>query len=329
MTLPVNLVTGFLGTGKTTLIRHLLQHHPPGQRWAVLVNEFGEVGIDGALLGDTGVAIEEIAGGCLCCVAAPAFTTGLNRLIRQHRPDRILIEPSGLGHPAQVLEQLRSPTYRDLLDVRATLCLIDPRHLASPRHRTHPTFQDQIHLADVLVANKTDLCSDDQTESFLDFAARLTPPKQAVLLTSRGRINPESLDLAAEPRPAAFPEAHAFLLAQGAPAPDNQEVETNAWLRYQGETEGYHRLGWRLGPGYRFPRAALLEWLATLPGERIKGQLLCTDGGLSYNRNGNDAPEIRSVDAPLLSRLQVIDRSRLDVDLLETALRDLAIRPSD
>ena len=73
----VNLVTGFLGTGKTTTIRHLLHTHPDNERWAVLVNEFGEVGVDGALLDDTGVAVQEVAGGCLCCVAAPAFTTAI------------------------------------------------------------------------------------------------------------------------------------------------------------------------------------------------------------------------------------------------------------
>ena len=138
--IPVNLITGFLGVGKTTAIRHLLANHPADQKWAVLVNEFGEVGVDGALLAEQGVVIQEVAGGCLCCVAAPAFTTGLNRVIRQHRPDRILIEPSGLGHPAQVLDTLTGPLYAGTLEVRATLCLMDARHLSSPRHREHPEF---------------------------------------------------------------------------------------------------------------------------------------------------------------------------------------------
>ena len=93
--IPVNLITGFLGVGKTTAVRHLLAQRPAAETWGVLVNEFGEIGVDGSLLAGQGAPVQEVAGGCLCCVAAPAFTTGLNRLIREHRPDRILIEPSG------------------------------------------------------------------------------------------------------------------------------------------------------------------------------------------------------------------------------------------
>ncbi len=321
--IAVNLVTGFLGTGKTTLIRHLLERHPPDQRWAVLVNEFGEVGVDGALLDDAGVAIEEVAGGCLCCVAAPAFTTGLNRLIRRHRPDRILIEPSGLGHPAQVLEQLRSPLYQGTLSVQATLCLIDPRHLDSPRHLTHPVFQDQIHLADVLIANKTDLCSEAEIEHFLAFAAALEPPPERVLLARHGHIDPAMLTRAAAERSASFPEAHAFLLGEDAahahPAPGE-----DAWQRYQGEADGYHRLGWWIGPAWRFRREPLLAWLDALPCERVKGVFVCDDGGLSYNRAGEDPAAIVEAPVPAASHLQLIDPHPLDDASLEKALRKLA-----
>lgn len=151
----------------------------------MLVNEFGEVGVDGALLAAQSVIVQEVAGGCLCCVAAPAFTTGLNRLIRQHRPDRILIEPSGLGHPAQVLDTLTGPLYGTVLEVRATLCLMDARHLASPRHREHPNFQDQIHLADVLIANKRDLYAAEDFNAFEQFAASLRPPKKNSPVSAR------------------------------------------------------------------------------------------------------------------------------------------------
>lgn len=320
MTLPVNLVTGFLGTGKTTLIRHLLQHHPADQQWAVLVNEFGEVGVDGALLDDTGVAIEEVAGGCLCCVAAPAFTTGLNRLIRQHRPDRILIEPSGLGHPAQVLEQLRSPLYQGVLTVQSTLCLVDPRHLDSPRHLAHPTFQDQIHLADVLVANKTDLCDKAAIERFLAFAATLDPPKAAVLLATHGRIDPAVLTRDATERRAVFPEAHAYLMSQQ-PSQEDDSPAQDAWLRYSGEDDGYYRLGWWVGAAHRFERAALSAWLDTLPYERVKGVLVCTEGGLRYNRTGDDPAEVADIEPPAASHLQLIDPTPLDLATLERALR--------
>jgi len=321
--IAVNLVTGFLGTGKTTLIRQLLQHKPAQERWAVLVNEFGEAGVDGPLLDDTGVAIEEVAGGCLCCVAAPAFGVGLNRLIRQQRPDRILIEPSGLGHPAQILEQLRSPLYQNVLQLQATLCVMDARHLDSARHREHPNFIDQIHLADVLIANKADRYREHDEENFLAFAATLQPPKARLVITEQGVVDPALLSLGAEEHAARFPEAHAFLLAQ---APDTPAAQTTAddWLQFEGQADGYHRAGWLIGPGYRFARATLIAWLDALPQERIKGLFRCDDGSFSYNRAGRDG-EIRTAAASSSSRLQLIDPEPIGLAGLDKALRKLAL----
>ena len=79
----VNLITGFLGSGKTTTLRHLLANKPENEKWAVLVNEFGEIGIDGALLADTGAVLKEIPGGCMCCVNGLPMQVGLNMLLQQ------------------------------------------------------------------------------------------------------------------------------------------------------------------------------------------------------------------------------------------------------
>ena len=111
--IPAHLIAGPLGAGKTTLIRHLLAQKPASERWAVLINEFGQIGLDAALLeqGDDGIAMAEVAGGCLCCVNGAPFQVGLGRLLRKAKPDRLLIEPSGLGHPVQLLAQLRQPPW--------------------------------------------------------------------------------------------------------------------------------------------------------------------------------------------------------------------------
>jgi G3E family GTPase len=121
-----NLITGFLGSGKTTSILHLLPISPPMK---MLVNEFGEVGIDGALLADSGALLKEIPGGCMCCVNGLPMQVGLNTLLRQGKPDRLLIEPTGLGHPKQILDLLTAPVYEPWIDLRATLCVMDPRQL--------------------------------------------------------------------------------------------------------------------------------------------------------------------------------------------------------
>jgi len=142
----VNLITGFLGSGKTTLLCHLLAARPAGEKWAVLVNEFGEIGIDGALLADRGATLKEIPGGCLCCVNGLPMQVGLNMLLKS-KPDRLLIEPTGLGHPRQVLQMLSAPVYQAWLQLNATLTLLDARQLAEPRIVANENFRDQLAAA--------------------------------------------------------------------------------------------------------------------------------------------------------------------------------------
>ena len=129
--IPTNIITGFLGAGKTTAIRHLLAHKPPQQRWALLINEFGEVGIDAALLNQSGetnnIFVREVPGGCLCCTNQLNLQIALNLLLSRARPQRLLIEPTGLGHPRELLELLSGEYYREVLSLHATLTLVDAR----------------------------------------------------------------------------------------------------------------------------------------------------------------------------------------------------------
>jgi len=315
--IAVNLITGFLGVGKTTLIRHLLKEHPKDETWAVLVNEFGEVGIDGTLLDEDGVAIEEVAGGCLCCVSAPAFAVGLNKLIRQYRPQRILIEPSGLGHPAQILTTLRTPLYSSIIDIQATLCVVDARHLSSQRHREHQTFVDQIHLADIVIANKTDQYSAHDEDNLLEYMAGLKPAKQHIALATQGQIDIALLSLGATERQAQFPEAHAFLLSQEA----KQEAPTTSdWTAFEGFTNNYYRLGFRINREHVFDEQRLQEFLDNLSIERIKGVLKTQSGNWSINATESEKA-IEVIDETESSGLQLIDSQPLDRVLIEDALK--------
>lgn len=160
--IPTNVITGFLGVGKTTAIRHLLNHKPANERWAVLVNEFGEVGIDGSLFegGDNSeqqVFISEVPGGCMCCAAGLPMQMALNMLLKRARPDRLLIEPTGLGHPKEVMDVLMAEHYRKVLTINSTVTLVDARKLRESRYTDNDTFNQQLDIADVIVANKADL----------------------------------------------------------------------------------------------------------------------------------------------------------------------------
>ncbi|MEX1056681.1 MAG: GTP-binding protein, partial [Natronospirillum sp.] len=152
---------GFLGVGKTTAIKQLLAHKPQDERWAVLVNEFGEIGVDGTLIRNgvnNDIAVRQIPGGCMCCAAGPVTQVTLNNLLRQERPDRLLLEPSGLGHPAEILRLLRAPEYQGVLQVRDVITLLDPRHVIQPRYQEHRLFKEQLRVAEQVVLNKIDLC---------------------------------------------------------------------------------------------------------------------------------------------------------------------------
>lgn len=129
---PTHVITGTLGSGKTTAITQLIASKPAAETWAVLVNEFGAVGIDEALLETSsaplggGVAVKQLAGGCLCCALSGVTSVAIAQLVRQVRPSRLLIEPSGLGHPAALLDILRGEHLQTALAVQPLVCLVRP-----------------------------------------------------------------------------------------------------------------------------------------------------------------------------------------------------------
>jgi len=141
---PTNIITGFLGVGKTSSILNLLANKPENERWAVLVNEFGEIGVDGSLVqglqNDDQVFIQEVPGGCMCCAAGLPMQIALNQLLLKAKPDRLLIEPTGLGHPKEVLQVLSSENYRQVLSLQKNITLVDARNLSDSRYTEHDTF---------------------------------------------------------------------------------------------------------------------------------------------------------------------------------------------
>lgn len=153
--IPTHVIAGPLGAGKTSLIKHLLAQRPANERWAVLINEFGQIGLDAALLtqDDDGIALGEVAGGCLCCVNGAPFQVGLGRLLRKAKPDRLFIEPSGLGHPAQLLKQLREAPWQNVLAVQPCVLVLDAQALAAGKPLP-VAQQEALTSAGLLVLNK-------------------------------------------------------------------------------------------------------------------------------------------------------------------------------
>lgn len=330
---PTNLITGFLGVGKSTAISDLLAGSPADERWAVLVNELGEVAVDAAALAGAGerATIRELPGGCLCCTLGAPLKVTLTRLVREARPDRLLIEPTGVGHPARVLDALRGEDLASALDVRATVCLVDPRRLDDERVTTSEVFRDQVELAEVLVANKADLCDANALARFREWAAGLFPPKTLVATVEQGQIDPRWLDLPADPgRAALFPEAHAHAHEHAAGEAPMHPPEPGQPVRHENAGQGLEACGWIFHPDDRFDQKRLLEVLRTLPVERMKGVFRC-DRWLHVDRVGDELTT-RTSAWRADSRLECIARAGEAPDwaALEQRLREcLAVPEGD
>ena len=191
---PTNILTGFLGVGKTTTILNLLKNKPENENWAVLVNEFGEIGIDGALMTDQGALIKEVPGGCMCCTAGVPMSVGITALLRQ-KPDRLLIEPTGLGHPKQVIATLTSEQYEPYVDLKATIALVDPRNLSDEKYLSNQNFVDQLDSADVVIGSKVDLCTSHDIDVFNGWVTNQSPSKVFSKLIHDGELPIEVLDI--------------------------------------------------------------------------------------------------------------------------------------
>lgn len=190
----VHLFSGFLGVGKTTALKSLIQQKKPEEQWVILVNEFGEIGIDGAVLSNNGIPVAEIAGGCLCCVAGAQMTDTLQRLLRDQHPHRVMIEASGLAHAAGVIDELKDRAMRALVHLGAVFTVIDPRQFVSDDFFSHALYRDQVSVADVLVANKTDLCDEHAMRIFRQRASQLFPPKAKVVEVQNAQLEIAWLD---------------------------------------------------------------------------------------------------------------------------------------
>lgn len=194
MKTKVHLFSGFLGTGKTTAIRSLIDQKPQDEQWLIIVNEFGEIGIDGAVLSDNGIPVAEISGGCLCCTAGAQMGDTVKKMLQQNQPHRLIIEASGLAHAAGVIDELKAPEFTDILDIAAVFTVIDPRQFIDPNFASHALYKDQIGVCDVLLASKTDLCTAEQLQQFYKQAAKLFPPKALIAETNHAQVKIEWLD---------------------------------------------------------------------------------------------------------------------------------------
>ncbi|WP_448215642.1 CobW family GTP-binding protein [Endozoicomonas sp. 2B-B] len=316
--IPTNLITGFLGSGKTTAILHLLANKPRDETWGVLVNEFGEIGIDGAIMSGKGAVVREVPGGCMCCVAGLPMQIGLNMLIARSKPDRILIEPTGLGHPEQILQTLSGEHYCDVLDLKASICLVDPRNLKDQRYLDNENFQDQIALADVIVANKTDCCEDSDKERFDDFCSSMENKTLKTAWVAHGALEQQWLDLPKGHQVALHPDAHHSHSAMPQTAP-LQLPDGELFIRRENKGQGHFSCGWLYSSMLVFSFDALFHLFNSIPAKRLKAVVNTHLGPRAFNAQ-DGVVSIMELEECDNSRIEVIHNEPLAWDEIEELL---------
>ena len=222
--IPATIVTGFLGAGKTTLLRHLLTH-AEGRRIAVIVNEFGELGIDGELLRGCGIGCDEngedngqlfeLANGCLCCTVQEEFAPVMEQLAaRRDQIDHLVIETSGLALPKPLVQAFQWPALRNTFTVDAVVTVVDAPAVAAGRFAEDPVavdaqrradenldhdsplaelFEDQLATADLVVLHKTDAMDDAAIAQVEAIVRAKTPAGVKLVHAQHGRIDPDVL----------------------------------------------------------------------------------------------------------------------------------------
>jgi len=319
--IPTNIITGFLGVGKTTAIRHLLQTKPAEEKWAVLVNEFGEVGIDGALLNADGIAVKEVPGGCMCCAVGVPSRVALNNLIREQNPDRILIEPTGLAHPKQVLQQFSGVAYKEVLDMRAVVCLVDPWCLSDPQFMELPAFHDQIAMADVLVATKVDIADPAHVQRFEHFAGELSPAKARVGLVEGGRLDWRWLDLPRSTPGSSVGHQHHHAGEATSEKQNSFALDSEGVARVENSAEFGESCGWQFSSDWRFDREKLVFLFEGLTVPRIKGVFATPEGWLIINKMRTTVSQ-EQIESAEDSRVEMINLDRIDWEPIDRQIRD-------
>ena len=250
MKVPVTVITGFLGAGKTTLVRGLLAA-PHGRRIALVINEFGDVGIDGDLLAACGGCaaddIVELANGCLCCKVADDFIPTMERLLdRPVPPDHIVIETSGLALPKPLVKAFDWPEIRPRLTVDGVIAVVDAAALAAGHFDEPPAgsphenpleevFTDQLLVADMVVLNKADLLAPEALAALADQLRRSLRPGVKLVPANHGAVDAHillGLDAAVEDDLAGRPTHH-----DGEEGHDHDDFESFAVTLPAGDPE--------------------------------------------------------------------------------------------
>lgn len=175
MKVKVDIISGFLGAGKTTLIKKLLEEKLKDEKAVIIENEFGEVGIDGNILKNSGIEIKEINSGCICCTLAGDFEKAVEEAVAKYKPDRIIIEPSGVGKLSDVLKVFDAPALKEKFTVNMVITVVDIQKYQIYTANFGEFFENQIKNAKTIILSRTQKADSKKLEASVDNIHKLNP----------------------------------------------------------------------------------------------------------------------------------------------------------
>jgi G3E family GTPase len=258
-----HVITGSFGSGKTTAIRRLMAGKPENELWLVILNEFTDAGIDALSVAEVARGqydVRLVAGGCLCCVGELEFSRQLHDILRNIKPARLLIEPSGAGHAADIVDTLSVYEAQRALQLDSVICLVDALDAGRIVHARPPVEWSQIQSADVLLLSKPDLAAVPERRAFDEIAAAQYPAKRYLGICGNGDMPPEAMQK--------FDRSPAFTLLRGVGAAASQSEEFSVAGLTGSETHsqqlGLWGVNWVLPRELMFSRVVIeprLTWL--------------------------------------------------------------------
>ncbi len=160
----VDIISGFLGAGKTTFIRRLIEQVFEGEKLVLIENEFGEIGIDGGFLKDAGIEVTEMNSGCICCTLVGDFSKALKKVIEEYQPDRVIIEPSGVGKLSDVARAVEDVKEDADIEITGRVTVVDGKKAKMYMKNFGEFFEDQVEHASVIVVSRTQMMSGEKVE---------------------------------------------------------------------------------------------------------------------------------------------------------------------
>ena len=188
----IDIISGFLGAGKTTFIQKLLQESLKGENVVLIENEFGEIGIDSGFLKNSGIEIREMNQGCICCSLVGDFETSLKEVIETYKPDRILIEPSGVGKLSDILSAVKTVSANLPVHLDGAVTVVDSTKAKLYNKNFGEFFDDQIRYATSIVLSRTDIATEEKVEEAIRIVRDLNP-KANLITTAIKELSGEKL----------------------------------------------------------------------------------------------------------------------------------------